>query len=215
MTGVSARERFWAALYDPLTAGFEKRHGGVMRRRQLEPASGRVLEVGAGTGRNLPHYPATIDELVVTEPNDAMLCRARKRRAPAGRAATFAAASAEALPFPDGSFDTVVCTLVLCTVPDQAAVLRELSRVLRPGGQLLFAEHVRSADPRRAKWQDRLERPWGLIADGCHPNRDTGAALAAAGFRVELSEHGELPLVPRVVRPYIAGRAVAPSGPAA
>jgi len=97
---------------------------------------------------------------------------------------------------------------VLCSVPDQAAALREVRRVLRPGGQLLFAEHVRSSDPGCAKWQDRLERPWKLIAAGCHPNRDTRAALEAAGFSVELTEQGELPMVPRLVQPYIVGRAV-------
>lgn len=191
-----------------MTARFERQHGAAMRRRQLEPAHGRVLEIGAGTGRNLPHFPAAVDELVVTEPNEAMLRRARSKAGDGSRAVTFAAASAQELPFPDGSFDTVVCTVVLCSVPDQAAALREVRRVLRPGGQLLFAEHVRSGDPGRAKWQDRLERPWKLIAAGCHPNRDTRAALEAAGFTVELTEQGELPMVPRLVQPYIMGRAV-------
>ncbi|HEY8771464.1 MAG TPA: class I SAM-dependent methyltransferase [Thermoleophilaceae bacterium] len=191
-----------------MTARFERQHGAAMRRRQLEPAHGRVLEIGAGTGRNLPHFPAAIDELVVTEPNEAMLRRARSKAGDGPRAVTFAAASAQELPFPDGSFDTVVCTVVLCSVPDQAAALREVRRVLRPGGQLLFAEHVRSSDPGRAKWQDRLESPWKLIAAGCHPNRDTRAALEAAGFSVELTEQGELPMVPRLVQPYIVGRAV-------
>jgi ubiquinone/menaquinone biosynthesis C-methylase UbiE len=197
-------DRFRAALYDRAMARFERRYGAALRKRVLERAHGRVLEIGGGTGANLEHYPKAIEELVVTEPNEAMLARARKR----GGRATFVQAGAERLPFDDGSFDTAVATLVLCTVPDQPAALRELRRVLKPGGELLFAEHVRSDDPGRAKWQDRLERPWRVFADGCHPNRKTLRALEEAGFAVEVDDRGELPSVPRLVRPYVAGRAV-------
>ncbi|MEW6581514.1 MAG: class I SAM-dependent methyltransferase, partial [Actinomycetota bacterium] len=195
---MTRRDRVRAWLADRMTARFDRRFGAAMRARQLSDAHGRVLEIGAGTGPNLPHYPAAVGELVVTEPREAMLDRARRRAAAAARPATLLRAPAEDLPFPDGAFDTVVCTVVLCTVPDQAAALREVRRVLRPGGVLLFAEHVRSPDPRRARWQDRMERPWRVIADGCHPNRDTLAALDAAGFRVEVVERGELPMVPRL-----------------
>ncbi len=199
-----------AAVYDLVNARFERAHGAALRRRQLARARGRVLEIGAGTGANLPHYPDAIEALTVSEPNEAMLRRARRRQRDVSRPATLLAASADRLPFADGSFDTVVCTIVLCTVPDQAAALREVRRVLRPGGQLLFAEHVRSDDPRGARWQDRLERPWRAIADGCHPNRDTGAALRRAGFEIEIAERGRLPMVPPLVRPYILGCAVTP-----
>jgi ubiquinone/menaquinone biosynthesis C-methylase UbiE len=198
-------DRVRASLYDRTMRRFERRHGAALRRRVLARAHGRVLEIGGGTGANLEHYPDGVDEVVFTEPNEAMLARARRR----GFRATFVQAGAEALPFEDGSFDAAVATLVLCTVPDEAAALRELRRVVKPGGELLFAEHVRSDDPRRAKWQDRLERPWRVFADGCHPNRETVAALEAAGFAVEVDERGELPCVPRLVRPYVAGRAVA------
>jgi ubiquinone/menaquinone biosynthesis C-methylase UbiE len=203
-------ERFRAALFDRINARFERRHGGPMRSRQLARAYGRVLEIGAGTGANLPHYPDAVDQLDITDPNPAMLDRARRRLADLPRVATSAEAPAEALPFPDASFDTVVGTVMLCTVPDQAAALLEVRRVLKPGGQLLFAEHVRSGDAGLARWQDRLERPWGVIADGCHPNRDTRAALQDAGFEVEVTEEGMLPMVPRLVKPYIMGRAVNP-----
>jgi ubiquinone/menaquinone biosynthesis C-methylase UbiE len=204
--------RIRAAAHDRLNARFERRYGAAMRRRQLAGARGRVLEIGAGTGANLPHYPAAVDELTVTEPDEAMLRRASRRHARGTRAATLLRASAQDLPFPSASFDAVACTAVLCSVPDQDAALAEIRRVLRPGGQLLFTEHVRSDDPVRARWQDRLERPWRMLAGGCHPNRDTGAALARAGFDVQIAERGRLPMVPRLVRPFIQGRAVAPPG---
>jgi ubiquinone/menaquinone biosynthesis C-methylase UbiE len=207
-------DRFKAALYDAIGRRFEQKHGAAKRRKLLADATGRVLEIGAGTGLNLAHYPAELEELVVTEPNDAMRRRAQRRVRQGGRRITLLPASAEALPFPDESFDTVVGTLVLCTVPDQAAALREIQRVLRPGGRLLFIEHVRSDDPRRARWQDRLERPWMAIADGCHPNRDTRTALEAAGFRVEIDEQGEMPMLPKLVKPYIIGRATKPESQA-
>ena len=199
-----------AALYDAMNARFERAHGRELRRRQLAPARGAVLEIGGGTGANLPHYPATVERLVLSDPDAAMLDRARRRRSEGAHDVELVAARAEALPFADDAFDTVVTTIALCTVADQAAALREIRRVLHPGGQLLFAEHVRAADPKLARWQDRLERPWGVIADGCHPNRDTLGALEAAGFAVEVAEQGELPLVPRLVKPYIVGRAVVP-----
>jgi SAM-dependent methyltransferase len=209
--GESFGSRLRAALHDRLNARFERRFGAGMRSRQLAGARGRVLEIGAGTGASLPHYPEAVRELVLSEPDGALLRRASRRHARGARAATLLRAPAEELPFPDASFDTVTCTAVLCSVPDQGEALAEIRRVLRPGGQLLFTEHVLAADPVRARWQDRLERPWGAIAGGCHPNRDTGAAIARAGFEVEITERGELPMVPRLVRPYIMGRAVAPS----
>lgn len=104
-----------------------------------------------------------------------------------------------------------VVTLVLCTVPDPAAALAEIARVLEPGGQFLFLEHVRSRNPKLAKWQDRLEAPWRFLGDGCHCNRDTAAAIGAAGFEVEGLEHDALPKAPPIVRPLIRGSAT-PTG---
>lgn len=202
--------RIKAALFDALGARFERRFGAALRRRALADTRGRVLEIGAGTGRNVDHYPLHAAELVLSEPSGAMRRRAERRARRSGRRVALVAARAEALPFRDGAFDTVVGTFVLCTVPDPGAALREIARVLAADGVFLFLEHVRSPDPACAKWQDRLERCWMTLADGCHPNRDTRAVLEAAGFSVDVIEQGELPLAPRLVRPYILGQAVKP-----
>jgi ubiquinone/menaquinone biosynthesis C-methylase UbiE len=116
-------------------------------------------------------------------------------------------APAEELPFADRSFDTVTLVYVLCTVPDPAAALREVARVLKPDGRLLFIEHVRSPEPGLARWQDRLHRPWLVFANGCHCNRDTVAAIEGSPLEIERVERGEIPKVPRLVRPLVAGAA--------
>jgi len=201
---VSLRDRIFAAGYDPLSARWEERHGAELRRKLLAHARGRVLEIGVGTGLSLPLYPP-VDELVATDPSEPMLRRARRRAAEAGRDVTFVEAPAEQLPFADDSFDTVVSMLVLCTVEDQPRALQEIRRALRPNGQLLFSEHVRSEDPKRARWQDRLEPIWGVVANGCHPNRRTLDAIREAGFDVSGVEQGELPGVPALLRPYVSG----------
>ena len=204
---MSLRDRVFAAGYDPLAARWEKEHGAELRRQLLAHARGRVLEIGVGTGLSLPHYPP-VDELVATDPSVPMLRRARHRAAEAGRDVTFVEAPAEQLPFEDDSFDTVVSMVVLCTVEDQRRALQEIRRVLRPTGQFLFSEHVRSEDPKRARWQDRLEPIWGVVGNGCHPNRPTLDAIRDAGFDVSDVEQGELPGVPALVRPYVSGRAL-------
>ncbi len=203
---MSLRDRIFAAGYDPLSARWEERHGAELRRKLLALARGRVLEIGVGTGLSLPHYPP-VDELVATDPSEPMLRRARRRAAEAGRDVTFVEAPAEQLPFEDDSFDTVVSMVVLCTVQDQRRALQEIRRVLRPDGALLFSEHVRSENPKRARWQDRIEPIWGVAANGCHPNRRTLDAIREAGFDVSDVEQGELPGVPALVRPYVSGRA--------
>lgn len=204
---MSLRERIFAASYDPLSARWERRHGAELRRELLALARGRVLEIGAGTGLSLPHYPAG-EELVATDPSEPMLRRARRRATEAGRTVTFVEAPAEQLPFEDDSFDTVVSMLVLCTVEDPQRAMQEIHRVLRPDGQFLFSEHVRSEDPQRARWQDRLEPVWGVVANGCHPNRNTLDTIRAAGFEVGEIEHDELPGVPALMRPYVSGQAL-------
>jgi ubiquinone/menaquinone biosynthesis C-methylase UbiE len=120
-------------------------------------------------------------------------------------------APAEAIPLPDNSFDFAVATLVLCTVRDPQQVLSELRRVLKPGGRLLFIEHVRAEDPNTAKWQDRVQPLWLRIGHGCHCNRATLELIQASGFVVESVEHGRLPKAAPIVKPMIAGVASAPA----
>jgi ubiquinone/menaquinone biosynthesis C-methylase UbiE len=204
---VSLRDRIFAAGYDPLSAGWEKRHGAELRSKLLANARGRVLEIGVGTGRSIPLYPP-LDELVATDPSVPMLRRAKLRAAEAGRDVSLVEAPAEQLPFENDSFDTVVSMIVLCSVTDQQRALQEIRRVLRPNGQLLFSEHVRDQDPKRGRRQDRLEPIWGFIANGCHPNRRTLDAIREAGFDVSDLARGELPGVPALMRPYVSGRAL-------
>jgi ubiquinone/menaquinone biosynthesis C-methylase UbiE len=197
-----------AALYDRMTAANERAGLADRRAELLAGARGATLELGAGTGLNLPHYPDAVTELVLTEPDRHMARRLRARVAKAGRQAEIVDAPAERLPFEDARFDTAVVTLVLCTVRDPARALDEIARVLKPGGRLLFLEHVRAHGPGLARWQDRLERPWGWVAGGCHPNRDTIAALEASPLNVESVQRGEMPKAPPLVKPLVAGAAV-------
>lgn len=204
--------RGFSALYDRAFAASEEAGLREMRRELLCGARGRVLELGSGTGLNLDLYPREgLDSLTVTEPDPHMFKQLRERARKVCPGADLLQAGAEALPFENDSFDTIVVTLVLCTVPDQPAALREISRVLEPGGQLLFLEHVRSPEPGLAKWQDRLEKPWRFLGDGCHCNRDTEANLEAAGFELSDVEHPELPKAPPIVKPMARGRASLPA----
>jgi ubiquinone/menaquinone biosynthesis C-methylase UbiE len=205
----------FAALYDRMTARAERAGLADLRGSVLAAAAGRTLELGAGTGANAPRYPAAVTELVLTEPDPHMARRLREKlvASPPGVGYEVVETGAEALPFDDDSFDTVASTLVLCTVPDPAKVAREIARVLRPGGSLLLLEHVRDPDDGGlGRWQDRLRRPWGWLAGGCHPNRDTVATLAAAEFDVSGLEPAELPAAPPIVRPAVRGSATPPGG---
>lgn len=202
---MSVRERLFAALYDPLSKAAEEKRGADTKRELLANARGRVLEVGIGTGLSLPHYPREVDEIVGVDPSQPMLRRARDRAAELGRDVTLLQAPAEALPFADDSFDTVVTLAVLCSVDDQGRALAEVRRVLRPGGRFIFLEHVRSDDPALAQKQDRWERPWGWFTCGCHPNRDTLAAIREAGFDVVEAEREERDELPQLVRPHVKG----------
>lgn len=200
--------RGFSALYDRAFAASEEAGLREMRAQLLKQARGRVLELGAGTGLNIDLYPREgLDCLTLTEPDPHMFKQLRQRAQKECAGADLVEAGAEDLPFEDDSYDTVVVTLVLCTVPNQPAALKEISRVLAPGGRLLFLEHVRSHDAGLAKWQDRLEKPWRFLGDGCHCNRDTVAGLNAAGFQVGEVEHAELPKAPPIVRPLVQGSA--------
>ena len=175
------------------------------RRRLLAGLSGRVLEVGAGNGLNFPYYPATVTEILAIEPEPYLR---RQTLAPASQAPVpirVVDGTAEALPAPDAAFDAVVASLVLCTVTDPGQALAEVRRVLRSSGRLRFYEHVRATDPRLARWQDRLERPWGWLVGGCHPNRDTVAAIGAAGLQIVQLDRFDLAAMPALARPHVLG----------
>jgi ubiquinone/menaquinone biosynthesis C-methylase UbiE len=199
--------RGFAALYDRGLKSTEEAGLREMRRELLAQASGRTIDLGAGTGANLELFPEAVTELALAEPDPHMAKRLRAKLAESGRDAELVEAPAEKLPFEDSSFDTAVFTLVLCTVPDPPAALAEAARVLRPGGKLLFLEHVRAEDAGLARWQDRLEKPWRFVGDGCHCNRDTVATIESSPLSVEHVERGRMPKAPPLVRPLVRGSA--------
>ena len=203
------RSRLFAFAYDKFSRGSEEAGLAEQRRNLIAGASGHVLEIGGGTGANLGYYGAGVESVTVTEPEPSMLKRLERKAREQNSQATVLRAAAEDLPFEDASFDTVVSTLVLCGVDDQPRVLRELRRVLRPGGRLIFLEHVRSDDPRVAKTQDRMN-PVNRFFVCCHCNRPTLETIRSAGFEVTELEQTELPKAPPFVRPLIVGTATAP-----
>ncbi len=171
----------------------------ALRRRVVPEARGRVIEIGLGTGRNLPHYDATkVTEVVGVDPAGGMLKRAEARALAAAFPVSLRQLSGEALPFEQDEADSVVCTFSLCTIPDPAAALAEMRRVLKPGGRLLFAEHGASPDPGVRRWQDRLNGLWGRVAGGCNINRPIFTLLSDAGFRLDRPETGYLPGTPKI-----------------
>ena len=194
----------YAAIYDRITSGSERAGLSEERHGLLAQATGVTIEIGAGTGLNLSHYPPAVTRLCLVEPDPDM--RKRLHRRVGGRDdVEIVDARAEALPFPDASFDTAVVTFALCSVADPDAALAEIARVLRPGGQLLFLEHVRDTDPKIARKQDHPVFLYSWI--GCHPNRDMLTAITRAPFEVTTVRHGEVPKAPRVERPMIVGAA--------
>lgn len=202
--------RILAAFYDLMLARAERSCLRAWRAELLADAGGEVLEIGAGTGLDLPHYRrAQVRRLVLAEPDPAMRRRlGRRLAADAFTAGEIVDARAEALPFGDASFDCVVSALVLCSVGDPRLALAELHRVLRPGGRLLLLEHVAAApDSRLHRWQKRIDPLWRRCAGGCRLVRETRAALVDAGFAVDALERRELRGVPSLVRPAIFGSA--------
>jgi ubiquinone/menaquinone biosynthesis C-methylase UbiE len=201
-----AGSRFTAAIYDAFLWCGEARGMRERRRRLLREARGRVLEIGAGTGLNLRHYPDEIADLVLAEPYQPMANRLERRLSTSGRVARVVVAPAEALPFEDGTFDTVISTMVLCTVADPERAMAEVRRVLRPGGRLLFCEHLRSDSARLARWQDRLAPVWARLADGCRCDRDTLATISSQ-LDVATVEPARWRGMPLLVHPLVMGGA--------
>lgn len=200
----------FAALYDGLGGAAERGWMGRRRSGLLAGASGSVLEIGGGTGANLPHYREAA-RVTVAEPDPFMRRKLRRKLGTARVPVEVSEAGAEALPFSDGSFDAVVSTLVLCTVPDQGIALAEIRRVLRPAGQLLFIEHVRG-EGYVARAQNRILPVWRRLLAGCHPNRDTLRSIREAGFEVVALEPFLPPGPFAGLVPHVQGKAVVPSG---
>src|SRR5689334_15846852 len=205
---MSLRMSLFAAMYDSMSRSSNEAGLREIRHGLLADASGSVLEIGAGTGLNLPHYDGKVESLVFTDPEPAMLRRLQKKARAQAPLAKILRAPAEDLPFEDDSFDTVVSTLVLCGVDDQSRSLRELRRVLRPGGQLRFLEHVPSHDPALALFQDRMNWLNRLLVH-CDCNPPTLAGTRAAGFTISRLEQTTFPKAPKFARPMILGTAMA------
>jgi len=207
---MSLRDSLFAMTYDKLMGKTEEAGVRAMRERLLAGAKGRVLEIGSGTGANLPWYGPEVESLTMTEPSTPMVRRLERRVSELGSAATVLRAPAEDLPFENGTFDVAVSTLVLCGVDDQPRALRELRRVLRPGGTLLFLEHVRAQDAERARQQDKMN--WlNRIVVGCDCNRPTLDTVRGAGFTVTTVENTALPKSPPFVTPAVIGTATSPA----
>jgi ubiquinone/menaquinone biosynthesis C-methylase UbiE len=175
----------FARMYERISIESEQRGTAEHRDRALAALSGRVIEVGAGNGLNFAHYPDTVTEVIAVEPEDRLRVLGEQAAARAAVPVRVVAGHAEALPAEDGSVDAVVASLVLCSVPDVARALAEIRRVLRPSGELRFFEHVRSDQRWFGLLQDAIAPLWSRAAGGCHPNRDTAAAIDAAGFPIE------------------------------
>jgi SAM-dependent methyltransferase len=204
-------------VQNPLFARFYHRFCGRdlgngeddLRREMLAGVAGRVVEVGAGNGINFEHYPAAVIEVVAVEPEPYLRRQAEKAAGAALVPVRVVSGVADALELEPGSADAIVACGVLCSVPDQAAALSEFRRVLRPGGELRFYEHVRSRRPRFARWQASLDPLWSRLFGGCHPSRDTLAAIEAAGFELERCRGFGFPVDSRAtpVLPRVLGTA--------
>ena len=208
-------ERLFALYYPRLCELAENAGLREIRRDLLGTARGRVLELGAGSGLNLPHYSSAVGELVLTEPSPPMLRLLADRvesSPPAAGSCDIREGGAEELRFPDASFDAVVGTFVLCTIPDPAGALAEVARVLRPGGSYLYLEHVHAGEGTLlGRFQDLVELPHRYLAAGCHPNRRTEALLDGAPLEIERLEHFSQPRAVPTVRPSIVGIARRPA----
>lgn len=200
----------FARIYARARPTLDEHGAAEHRRRLLTGAAGRVIEVGAGDGGNFAHYPAAVQSVLAVEPEPYLRAHAEGQAASAPVPVEVVEGTADRLPAPDASADVVVVSLVLCSVPDQATALAEARRVLRPGGELRFYEHV-AADPGRrlARVQRVADATlWPLLVGGCHTHRDTAAAIVAAGFEIEELDAFEFPPDRSTpANPHILGRA--------
>lgn len=198
----------FARMYEKISADAELRGTAEHRDRALAGLTGRVIEVGAGNGLNFGHYPSTVTEVVAVEPEDRLRALAEEAAATAPVPVTVVAGHGDALPFDDVTFDAAVASLVLCSVPEPRHFLGEVRRVLKPGGELRFFEHVRSTSPVLGVFQDAITPLWSAIGGGCHLNRDTRATIAAAGFEIDqLDRFSYRPLKFAPAQAHILGRA--------
>ena len=192
--------RFYSEVVFPLIMDWAMSRPFISecRREILAGVEGEVLEIGFGTGLNLPHYPEGIKRLAVVDPNAGMNKRATRRISESGKMVAAFALKAERLPMPEGSFDSVVSTWTLCSVEDPQKVLAEVYRVLKPGGRFFYLEHGASRDPRVKTWQDRLTPVQKVLADGCHLNRDIKSLVEKQGFQLQDSKEFYLEKLPKV-----------------
>jgi ubiquinone/menaquinone biosynthesis C-methylase UbiE len=203
----------FARMYEKISAESERRGTAEHRDRALAGLTGRVIEVGAGNGMNFRHYPATVAEVVAVEPENNLRALAERAAATASVPVKVVAGHGDALLFDDASFDAAVVSLVLCSVPEPRHFLGEVRRVLKPGGELRFFEHVRSARPLLGVFQDVITPVWSAIGGGCHLNRDSRAAIEAAGFEIDdLDRFTYAPLKFVPPHAHILGRAHKPKG---
>jgi ubiquinone/menaquinone biosynthesis C-methylase UbiE len=211
--GEDVENPLFARLFDRFCGRDRGRGEDTLRREMLAGARGAVVEVGAGNGINFEHYPVGVDELIAVEPEPYLRRQAERAAAGAPVPVRVVSGVAAALGLADDSADAVVVSGVLCSVPDQGEALAEFRRILRPGGELRFYEHVRSRRPGFARWQRSADPVWSRLMGGCHTHRDTVAAITAAGFRLERCRGFGFPPDARVypVTPRVLGLARAPS----
>jgi ubiquinone/menaquinone biosynthesis C-methylase UbiE len=214
VSATEVRHPIFARFYQRLSRAMEK-EVGVHRDELLAGLTGRVLEIGAGNGMNFAHYPATVDEVVALEPEAYLRGKAEQAARTVSVPVSVRDGLAHPLPFEDAGFDAAVASLVLCTVPGPATALAELRRVLRPGGQLRFLEHVRSDSPRKARIQEGLDRSGVCprLGGGCHCARDTTSAIAVAGFEIDRVRRLDVGLSWMHTNPHVIGVARAPERP--
>lgn len=205
---MSIKQKLGVFLYERMMKGPEKAGLQHWRRELLEEARGDVLEIGIGTGANLEHYPKQVDKLIAVEPNPEMIRNIDLDAFGGSGPVEVVQGFAGDLPLDDESVDTVVITLVLCSIPDVARALAEIRRVLRPGGRFLFLEHVASCEEKVQKWQDRLDPLWNYLTGDCHMNRHTEEAIEEAGFEITDCIREPMPKTPLLLRPSIRGVAV-------